>query len=262
MSIKRKLTFDPKLRKLIEDQFPDEEFMYMDGHDNAIIGITDNSLGSESRHKLIYDHKQVIQNLEDQGSSFEDAVEWYEFNMAGSYMGEHTPVFMLQLDLFGLQCEEAMSNAPRDINEFRGDYRWLSNFAPATVLFRGVQYPSVENAYQSAKIDDTAWSIRCQMCSPAQAKKESREIRGIHPDWDIIKMDVMFYLLVEKYNKEPYKAWLQKTGSVNIVEGNTWGDVFWGVDLKTGEGQNILGRMIMNIRESFRTGKEPVWLPK
>lgn len=257
--MKRLLTFDPALRKLIEDQFPDEEIMYVDGHDNAIIGITDDSLGSESTHKLIYDQKTIIENLEGQGNSLEDAIEWYGVNIAGSYMGEHTPIFKLSLDLFGLQCEEAMSNAPLVINEFKGVYRWLSNFAPADVVFRGVQYPTVENAYQSAKKDDTTWSIRCQMFSPAQAKKESRSLCMIHPDWDTMKIGVMFSLLVQKYNSEPYRSRLLKTGSTQIIEGNTWGDVFWGVDLKTGKGQNILGRMIMVIRTSIQNGTPASW---
>lgn len=34
-----------------------------------------------------------------------------------------------------------------------------------------------------------------------------------------------------------------------MKKGNYWGDKFWGVCLKTGEGQNYLGRIIKLIRE-------------
>lgn len=37
------------------------------------------------------------------------------------------------------------------INHFRGNYAFLSNFAPFSVFFEGVYYPSTENAYQAAK---------------------------------------------------------------------------------------------------------------
>ena len=37
------------------------------------------------------------------------------------------------------------------IEQFQGDFRWLSNFAPVNVNFNGVIFPSTENAYQAAK---------------------------------------------------------------------------------------------------------------
>lgn len=40
------------------------------------------------------------------------------------------------------------------IKEFQGEYRWLSNFWPARVVLDGVEYPTVENAYQASKADE------------------------------------------------------------------------------------------------------------
>ena len=37
------------------------------------------------------------------------------------------------------------------IKEFKGDYRWLSNFTPCKIELDGFIYPSVEHAYMSAK---------------------------------------------------------------------------------------------------------------
>lgn len=37
------------------------------------------------------------------------------------------------------------------IDSFRGNFRWLSNFWPCSVVLDGVVYPSVENAYQAVK---------------------------------------------------------------------------------------------------------------
>lgn len=46
------------------------------------------------------------------------------------------------------------------INTFNGDYRFLSNFYPAEVLFEGITWPSVEHAFQAAKTDDPAEKAR------------------------------------------------------------------------------------------------------
>ena len=42
------------------------------------------------------------------------------------------------------------------------------------------------------------------------------------------------------------------TGNLVLEEGNGWHDTFWGVDLKTGEGENHLGRILMQVREELR----------
>ena len=62
----------------------------------------------------------------------------------------------------------------------------------------------------------------------------------------------MFSLLVQKYNKEPFYSLLINTGDSIIQEGNTWNDTFWGIDLNTGIGKNVLGILIMKIRNNFK----------
>ena len=54
--------------------------------------------------------------------------------------------------------------------------------------------------------------------------------------------------LEQKFNIEPYKTKLIETGNKYIQEGNRWNDKFWGVCLKTNQGENNLGKLIMNIR--------------
>ena len=39
-----------------------------------------------------------------------------------------------------------------EINDFRGPYRWLSNFHEVEVLLDGETYASTEHAYQAAKV--------------------------------------------------------------------------------------------------------------
>ncbi len=91
---------------------------------------------------------------------------------------------------------------------------------------------------------------------PNICKKESKNIE-IRKDWEDIKLEVMYKLLVKKFTQEPFKSKLLATGNENIQEGNFWNDTFWGVDLKQNPnvGENNLGRLIMYIRILLKQGK-------
>lgn len=137
------------------------------------------------------------------------------------------------------------------IKEFQGEFRWLSNFAPVSVVYDGVKYRSVEHAYMAAKSNDKAWREFCKNTYKAgEVKKASRTI-SLRDDWEQVKIDVMRELLEQKYNTEPYKTLLLETGGEHIQEGNMWNDKFWGVCLKTGKGNNTLGKIIMEIRNNL-----------
>ena len=47
---------------------------------------------------------------------------------------------------------------------------------------------------------------------------------------------------------EDLKQLLLATGDLVLEEGNTWHDTFWGVDARTREGENHLGRILMRVR--------------
>lgn len=57
------------------------------------------------------------------------------------------------------------------------------------------------------------------------------------PDWEDVKVDIMLGLLRQKFQHPELGAKLLATGDAYLVEGNTWGDTFWGVF--NGKGQNI-----------------------
>lgn len=136
-----------------------------------------------------------------------------------------------------------------DITEFLGPHRWLSNFWPAPVQLDGVLYPTVEHAYQAAKtLNPSERAVIRETPSPGAAKR----LGGFatkRDDWDEIKLAVMGQLLVQKFAIPELRQQLIDTGDARIIEGNTWGDVFWGVC--KGKGENHLGRLIESIRESI-----------
>ncbi len=138
------------------------------------------------------------------------------------------------------------------IRKFRGDYRWLSNFAQVPITLDGVTYASVEHAYQSAKSNNPLWKKLCAdpKWTAGQVKTFSHEIKKVD-DWDEIKFGVMWVCVKQKFNTEPFKTKLLTTGHEYIQEGNNHGDEYWGVNLETGVGENHLGELIMEMRNKL-----------
>ncbi len=138
------------------------------------------------------------------------------------------------------------------IKEFQDEFRWLSNFAPVKIVLDGVEFPSVEHAYQSAKSDDVEWKKFCSNPSnTAQDVKRQSQSITLKENWNDIKREVMAECVNQKFNQEPYKTKLLETGTQHIQEGNTWNDKFWGVCLKTNKGENHLGKLIMDVRSAL-----------
>lgn len=135
------------------------------------------------------------------------------------------------------------------INSFKDDYRFLSNFWPCTVNLDGWWYPSVEHAYQAAKClmpERGQFNIRM---TAGQAKRLGQKI-ALRPDWEQIKLEVMATLLIQKFAKGSHLGnKLLATAPHELIEGNTWGDVYWGVC--EGKGENNLGKLLMLIREDI-----------
>jgi ribA/ribD-fused uncharacterized protein len=138
------------------------------------------------------------------------------------------------------------------IKEFNGKYDWLSNFAPCEINLYGFVYPSVEHAYQSCKCDSEKWKNYCQVInSPGLVKRMSKKV-DLVKNWNKVKVVIMQELIDIKFDKEPFKSLLLETKDVYIQEGNKWNDTFWGVNLNTGKGKNILGKLIMEKRNRLK----------
>jgi N-glycosidase YbiA len=126
-------------------------------------------------------------------------------------------------------------------------YEFLSNFYPATVRLDGVEYPTVEHAYQAAKTLNEAERRHVRSApTPAEAKARGGQVT-IRPDWNEVKVEVMRGLLRQKFSDAALRDRLLRTAPRELVEGNTWGDQFWGVC--EGKGENWLGRLLMEIRD-------------
>jgi ribA/ribD-fused uncharacterized protein len=144
------------------------------------------------------------------------------------------------------------------IDDFRGNYHFLSNFAPAGVTLDGMQFPTVEHAYQAAKtLEPEERQQILEASTPGLARKMGRKLTQ-RPDWPEIKVKVMQDLVAQKFNAHPdLVKLLLATGRAELVEGNTWHDNFWG-DCRCPRcaevtGRNQLGRLLMDVRERLRS---------
>lgn len=134
------------------------------------------------------------------------------------------------------------------ITSFRDEYTFLSNFYPCNIEFEGFQFNSVECAYVAAKTLDIKERFRISaMLNAGKAKKYGRTL-DLRPDWDEIKLQVMEDLVTQKFQIPELKEKLLATEDANLIEGNWWGDKFWGVDSETGIGKNHLGEILMKVR--------------
>jgi len=136
------------------------------------------------------------------------------------------------------------------ITNFKGEYEFLSNFAPCYIRYNGILYTSVECAFQAAKVEDIQIKKQLSRCTPNEAKKYGRKVK-LRADWDNVRVDIMRDLLRIKFhdNHFSYKQKLIDTGDAYIEEGNKHHDTFWGVC--DGIGENNLGKLLMEIREEL-----------
>lgn len=132
------------------------------------------------------------------------------------------------------------------INDFRGRYFFLSNFSPSPIRHGGILYPTVEHAYQAGKILDMGIRRALAICpTPGDAKKMGRKLK-MRDDWDEVKVPRMRTCLKKKFQDPLLRRKLLETGDQELIEGNTWGDTFWGV--YRGKGKNMLGILLMEVR--------------
>jgi ribA/ribD-fused uncharacterized protein len=137
-----------------------------------------------------------------------------------------------------------------EIKQFKGRYSFLSNFwyCPIYVEEDTITYRTVEHAYQAAKCVYTRDKVAILACEkPGEAKRMGRNVE-IVSGWEDMKLDVMLRLLRIKFAIPYLRKSLLATGDFKLIEGNYWGDTFWGVDLKTGKGENHLGELLMLVR--------------
>jgi N-glycosidase YbiA len=138
------------------------------------------------------------------------------------------------------------------IDRFNGDYSFLSNFYPCQVMFESKTYASVEHAYQAAKTTNNHEREWIGLDpNPAIAKRRGRSVT-LRKDWKEVQLPIMETCLRYKFGNGRLKEALIGTGDAELIEGNHWGDTFFGQC--NGVGENHLGKLLMKIRAELQNG--------
>lgn len=134
------------------------------------------------------------------------------------------------------------------INEFRGRYYFLSNFYFVPIRYGLLTFTNTEAAFHSEK-----WPVRAgefTKLNPSEAKRLGWRVR-LRSDWEQVKDQVMLDVVRAKFDQHHDLAQkLIATGDEELVEGNAWGDTYWGVC--NSHGKNILGKILMRVRSELR----------
>lgn len=147
---------------------------------------------------------------------------------------------------------EMMLTATNTIDSFRGEYDFLSNFSRYGFTDeKGTYWKTSEHYYQAMKkSNDPIYQAMVNVAkSPGDAKRLGY---GKQPDnWHDISLDVMRKALRYKFDQNAdIKQKLLDTGDSVLIEGNDWGDTFWGQ--VNGKGHNMLGKLLMELRDEYR----------
>ena len=138
------------------------------------------------------------------------------------------------------------------IDRFDGTYRFLSNFytLPKPITHDGILYPTTEHAFAAAKtLDFRARFEISKLETPGMAKRAGRQL-VLRPEWEKAKNRIMYELVLLKFVLNQDLRWkLMDTYPNKLVEGNTWGDTYWGVC--KGVGENKLGSILEIVRQQL-----------
>ncbi len=142
---------------------------------------------------------------------------------------------------------------PIKFYRIKEQYGAFSNFAPYPIELMGKQWPTSEHFFQAQKFAGTDHEESVRLAtSPMIAAQMGRDRkRPLRPDWEIVKDEIMRNAVRAKFQQYPELSdLLQATGDAEIVE-HTEKDAYWG-DGGDGTGKNMLGRILMEVREEMR----------
>ena len=136
------------------------------------------------------------------------------------------------------------------IDRFDGEYFFLSNFSESPFRIDYILFHTMEHYFQANKEDNQNDYLHIAYApTPGEAKRLGRKIQ-LRPDWEKIKDSVMLTGLRKKFADPELRNLLLATGDEELIEGNYWGDTYWGVC--NGVGQNKLGKLLMQVREEIK----------
>ncbi len=143
---------------------------------------------------------------------------------------------------------------PEEIIGFKDGFAFLSNDYPVPVTYEGLSYPCASSAFLASKYADALRRAEIARMKLEKAKQKYGAEPG-NADWESRKIAIMDEIVRNKFLQHPdLSEQLANTGSRKLIAGGKNGG-FWGVDLYTWKGENMLGILLMNLRKDLKAEK-------
>jgi len=134
-----------------------------------------------------------------------------------------------------------------------GKYGCFSNFAPYPIQLKGKTWPTSEHYFQAQKFVGAELEEEIRLTkSPMIAVRMGRDRKKPpRPDWEEVKDDIMREAVLAKFSQHPdLQQILFSTNDAILIE-HTKDDRYWG-DGGDGRGKNLLGKILMEVREKLK----------
>lgn len=154
-------------------------------------------------------------------------------------------------------------DTPERVCFYEQDFYVLSNFSSFAVEWSGFVFPTSEHLYHWLRFtlsEDALGRAIARRIKEARSAHDAFKIaqenkRCQIADWNDRKVGAMKLILNAKAEQHEYvRRKLLATGDRELVE-NSWRDDFWGWG-PNGDGQNMLGRLWMEVRAELRAGAQ------
>lgn len=133
-------------------------------------------------------------------------------------------------------------------------YGFFSNFSAHPIERNGKLWPTTEHYFQAQKFAGTEHeeAVRLAKTSMQAATMGRDRALPFRLDWNVVKDDIMRDALRAKFTQHAVlRTELLATGDATLIE-HTKNDSYWG-DGGDGSGKNILGELLMEVREELRS---------
>ncbi|HVE58712.1 MAG TPA: NADAR family protein [Pyrinomonadaceae bacterium] len=134
-----------------------------------------------------------------------------------------------------------------------GEYGCFSNFSRHRLFLKDKVWKTSEHYFQAQKFEGTKFEEQVRLApTPKEAANLGRNRKfPFRKDWKEVKDDIMREALQAKFTQnKDLKRILLETGNAELVE-HTANDNYWG-DGGDGSGRNILGKLLMEVREELK----------
>ena len=249
----------------LHEEYPDAELYFLMGADkfDLLAHLTDKREFLDAFKVILYSReddtlKQSLQNHEVLSNYLErivilpqpDGTEGVSSSLVRERMlnGENCQDLLCP-GVWELFKDFTPTDFPDTINSFKGDYAFLGNRFPCQFVWRGLTFGSVEAAFQASKCTDEAERKVYAGCSVDKAALKGKE-QIPYAGWEKERLGIMESIQQAKFEQNPaLMRKLADTGNRILINGNNKQETFWGVDLYSWQGENRLGKILMNIRE-------------